>query len=457
MWDDDGGSPGAVAVLREALRSLRREQLTDPRSWIARAIVWCAAIGVGLSIVGFAELSARAFALFEGARHRWEWLPLLLTPGVGMAAVWLARRYFPGTEGGGIPHVMAAASGTAEPAQIPRFVSVRIALGKIGLVAAALAGGFSVGREGPSVQVGASLLHAARRWLPQGSTIDAHSLIVAGGAAGMAATFNTPLAGIVFAIEQLARRFDERTHGTLLAAIIWGGLVSFALLGDYKYFGRLAVGEVGLTIVPAVLAAGVGCGLAGGAFNRLLLSGVSRIRALAQLRRTRPVVFAGLCGLGVAILGVLTGGATFGGGYESTRELLSGAFDAPWYYALARFASTVLSAVSGIPGGVFAPSLAIGAGIGDALTPLAPSGIGAPALVALCMAAYLAAVTNAPLTSFVVVMEMTDGHAIVLALMAAAFIARLVSRLVSRPLFDTQAARILGPPPPGEPAGRGVT
>ncbi|HEU0200637.1 MAG TPA: chloride channel protein [Burkholderiaceae bacterium] len=444
-------------MLQDLLTSARSHGLFDPRAWAGRLVIWLAAIGVGLVVVAFAELSDRAYLLFTSLQARWFWLPLVLTPAVGIACVWLSRRVFAGSEGGGIPQVMAAGDDRVDDATTRRFVSLRIAFGKFGLVLAALAGGFSVGREGPSVQIGASLMYACRGWLPRDFALDPRNLLVAGGAAGMAAAFNTPLAGIVFAIEQLARRFEQGTNGVLIAAIVWAGLVSLALLGNYNYFGRLFVDDVTFAILPVVLVAGVVCGLAGGLFSRLLLYGLARLPRLAQAQARHPLLFAGACGLGVAVLGLATAGATLGGGYETTREMLVGQVATPWYYSIGRFAATLLSTITGMPGGIFAPSLAVGAGIGADLLPLTlllTSAVSAAAVTALCMSGYLAAVTHAPLTAFIVVMEMVDGHAMVLSLMAVAMIASLVARLVSPPLYETIAERMLaqlpGTAPPGE-------
>jgi H+/Cl- antiporter ClcA len=425
-------------MLKRALRS--NPHLADPRSWIAKSIVWGGAVVVGLVIVEFAAISSGAFGCFADMRQRWPWMPLVVTPCVGMACAWLSRRWFPGTEGGGIPHVVAAARRDVPEGQVLRFVSVRIALAKVALVSAAFGAGFSVGREGPSVQVGAGLLHAVRRWMPEPFREHPRSLIIAGGAAGMAATFNTPLAGVVFAIEQLARRFDEGTNATLIAAIIWAGLVSLALLGNYTYFGRLVVPEMGFAVIPMVLLAGVACGVAGGLFNRLLLAVLAGDGPPARWLRRFPVICTGVCGLGVALIGIATDGATFGGGYD--LDLYPGSTLPAWLYAAGRFGSTILSTVSALPGGLFGPSLGVGTAIGHALTPFGPDGLNVAAVTALCMAAYLAAVTDAPLTSFIVVMEMVDGHAMVLSLMAVAMIARLFSRLVSAPLYETLAERL---------------
>jgi chloride channel protein, CIC family len=441
-------------MLRDLLSALRRHQLADPRAWVGRVVIWLAAIGVGLAMVAFAALFDRAYRLLSALIERAFWLPLVLTPAVGVVGVWLTRRFFPGAEGGGVPHVIGACADGLTEAGMRRFVSLRIAAAKFFLVLFALGGGFSVGREGPSVQIGAALMVACRKLLPRNFEIDVRSLVVAGGAAGMAAAFNTPLAGIVFAIEQLARRFEQGTNGVLIAAIVWAGIVSLALLGNYTYFGRFYVGELPLDIVPVLLVAGIVCGLAGGLFGRLLLAVLGDTAWLARARARRPLVFAAACGLLVAVLGLATAGLTFGGGYETTRDMIAGAVDPPWYYSAARFAATWLSTASGLPGGIFAPSLAVGAGIGADLAPLAPPGINTAAVAALCMAAYLAAVTHAPLTAFIVVMEMVDGHAMVLSLMAVAMIANVVSRLVGPPLYETLAERMLAQLPAGESDAR---
>src|SRR5262249_38735739 len=152
---------------------------------------------------------------------------------------------------------------------------------------------------------------------------------------------------------------------------------------------------------------------------------------LGRWRQAQPVRFAAACGLAIALIGWVSGGATFGSGYEYTRHLLDGHVDMPLLYVTLRFMATWLAVWSGVPGGVFAPSLAIGAGLGTDVAVLTGYEGSSPALIALGMAGFLAAVTQAPLTAFIIVMEMVDGHAMVLTLMAAALGASLVSRWIS--------------------------
>src|SRR5207244_5899344 len=124
-----------------------------------------------------------------------------------------SRRYAPGADGSGISQVMATLDPALPPAGTGLFVSLRISLVKALLTSWGLLGGLSLGREGPSVQVAAGVMLAARRWLPERSAVTAHGLLVAGGAAGIAAAFNTPLAGVMFAIEELSRTPEQRSSG----------------------------------------------------------------------------------------------------------------------------------------------------------------------------------------------------------------------------------------------------
>ncbi len=414
------------------------------RVWQGRLLVWCAAALAALSIVLFARLVDAAIGAFGTLTAHWRWMPLLLTAPGGMLLAWLTRRYFDGAQGSGIPQVIAALKLPDDHVGLSRLVSVRIACGKVLLGTLALAFGLSSGREGPSVQIGASLMYAFRRWLPRHFPVHSHHLLLAGGAAGIAAAFNTPLAGIVFAIEELGRKFEERTNGVLLTAIILAGAISISLQGNYTYFGRLQVGDISLGLLVPVLLVGVVGGLFGGVFSRLMLVGSGPWPGkIGAWKAAHPVLFAGLCGLGVALLGLVTHGAVHGSGYLATRSALEGDAALPFHYPIAKMLATLLSYLAGIPGGIFAPSLAVGAGIGQDLAALHLADVTTAAWMALGMAAFLAGVTQAPITAFVIVMEMIDGHAMVVSLIAAAFLASLVSRLVSKPVYHALAWRFL--------------
>jgi H+/Cl- antiporter ClcA len=266
-------------------------------------------------------------------------------------------------------------------------------------------------------------------------------MILAGGAAGVAAAFNTPLAGIVFAIEELSKSFEERASGTTLTAVILAGVVAIALVGDYNYFGQPSVSAQAQAITPALLLIAVACGLVGGVFSRVTLATTVRLPGIFErLRRNRPALFAGLCGLGIAALGAWSGGLTYGTGYEEARLILESQVHLPWTYAPARAMATLLSYLSGIPAGLLAPSLSVGAGLGQFISDNLHQPSAVPFAI-LGMCGYLAGVTQAPLTSFVIVMEMTSQHAMVLPLMITAAIATAISKLISPALYQSLADR----------------
>ncbi|MGH8433838.1 MAG: chloride channel protein [Pseudomonas sp.] len=240
----------------------------------------------------------------------------------------------------------------------------------------------------------------------------------------------------MFAIEELSRSPEQRNSGLLMSGIVLAGLIAVSMNGNATYFGVIRVAEVGSSLILPGLLVALASGLAGGLFARLLiksLGGQSRDR-FTRWRRKRPVLFAAGCGLVVAIIGFASSGETFGSGYAHTRDMLEGHETRPAFYLPLKFIATWLTSWSGVPAGIFAPSLAIGAALGNDVAMLTHYAQ-ASTLIALGMAGFLAAATQAPLTAFIIVMEMVDGHAMVLSLMACALVASAVSRVLSPPLY----------------------
>ncbi len=431
--------------LNELTSSIKTAKLADFDAWHGRIIVWLAAATAGLVVVLFAKATEHAIQLFFNMQQTYWWLPLIVTPLGGMLIVWVTRKWFKGAAGSGIPQVIAALHQESPNNKYPTLVSFKLAVGKVFFGVAALASGFSAGREGPSVQVGASIMHAFRHFLPYGFSVSPKHLILAGGAAGISAAFNTPLAGIVFAIEELGRRFEQKTNGVIITAIVLSGLVSISLQGNYIYFGHLSVGVINSKIFIPVLFCGLVCGILGGMFSRTLINASGQMKGrLGAIRRLHPLWWAGFCGLLVAGLGAVSNGAAHGSGYVITQDILTGHAAESWFYAPVKYLATIFTYLSGVPGGIFAPSLSIGAGIGHDLVPLFGQEYYNSAIIALCMAGFLSAVTQAPLTSFIIVMEMIDGHEMVISLMAITFIASIVSRVFSKPLYTTLADQQTG-------------
>lgn len=424
-------------VLKNIRDSALSVKLTDLHAWLARFIIWSAAALTGLVIVLFARATEHAISFFYDVQSHVWWLPLLSMPLVGIFIVWLTKTWFPGASGSGIPQTIAALNYEANQS-ISHLISLKIAISKLCLVTLGLAAGFSAGREGPSVQIGASMMHAFRKLLPSNFYVDPKHLILAGGAAGISAAFNTPLAGIVFAIEELSRKFEQKTNGVMITAIVLSGLVSISLQGNYTYFGSLNVGLIHKEIIIPVIICGLVCGVAGGIFSRVLIESTENLPGrVTSFRLKHPFYWVGFCALLVAGLGIVSHGAANGSGYTLTKAMLNGSINETWYYPIVKYLATIFTYLSGVPGGVFAPALSIGAGIGYDLSTIFHYPDLTIAFSALCMVGFLAGVTQAPITSFIIVMEMIDGHEMVISLMAVSLIATVTSRIYSRPLYST--------------------
>lgn len=429
--------------IQALMLKLRSAKLSNFDFWQGRFVVWVAAATAGFVVVMFSRAADYAISFFFSWQQANWWLPLIITPAGGMLIVWITGRWFKGAGGSGIPQTIAALHDKGDENSYPTLIGLKLAFAKISLGVSALAVGFSAGKEGPSVQVAASVMHSFRRFLPEGISIHPKHLILAGGAAGISAAFNTPLAGIVFAIEELGRGFEQKTSGVLITAIILSGLVSMSLQGNYTYFGHLSVGEIERSIIVPVIICGLVCGVLGGLFSHTLIESSSKVKGkLGTFRKLHQLWCACVCGLLVALLGVISDGAAHGSGYKFAQDMLNGSVTATWQYAPIKYLATLFSYWSGVPGGIFAPSLSIGAGIGNDMLPLLGQYHAATAISVLCMAGFLAAVTQAPITSFIIVMEMVDGHEMVISLMAIALIAAIISRIFSPPLYLTLAEKL---------------
>ncbi len=430
---------------RRRLRRLRRSPLLSRRVWARRVAFWFGALLVGLVALGFAQVASGADAVFRRVTSFSPWLALGVCPAGLAGSVWLTRRVFVGAQGSGIPQVMAALH-THRPEVVEQVLSPRVAVGKVLLTTLGLACGASIGREGPTVQVGAAVMHQLGRALRLPRFEDSRALVLAGGAAGVAAAFNTPLAGIVFAIEELSHSFESRTSGRVLTAVIVAGLTTLALVGNSPYFGVTPASMAVARDWLAVPVAAVIGGLAGGGFSQVLISAARGVPGRAgRLIAARPVAFAACCGLVVAGVGIVSGGTTYGTGYSAAQDLVRGQMQAvPFGFSVLKIVATLASYLSGVPGGIFAPSLSIGAGIGRTIAHVLLPGLPTAPVVLIGMVAYFSGVVQAPITAAVIVMEMTDNQQMTVPLMLTSFLAFGVSRLVCRrPIYGVLAAGFL--------------
>lgn len=390
-----------------------------------RHIVWlaaAAAAGGGALFFIYAERWSLLFA----ARLRAEspYLPALVV-GAGLVIIMRLRdRLFPGTEGTGIPQAIAALRLGEHPARAT-VLSLRILIGKMLLLTLALFAGATVGREGPSVHVAACALYFANRLATFAPAHVERGLILAGGAAGIGAAFNAPIAGLVFAIEEIGRSFEKANASLMIRSVVIACLLCVAVLGNYLFYGRVEAGIEGARAWLWLPAIGAGGGLLGGAFARAVVEATPRV---VRLNRRRPCVVAGSLGLGMAVLGVISGGMTYGAGDAQVLATLRGEA-LPAFYPFAKAAANYLALISAIPGGLFTPSLSVGAGLGDLVSPLIHD-IPRQAVILLAMGAYFCGVVQSPMTVAIIIVEMTAARQLLLPLLLTTAVAYHASRLL---------------------------
>lgn len=403
------------------------QHLFSPSLWGRRLSFWLGAIVLGLFAAGFSRTADKMQALFLKVVALNSFLPLLITPAAFAVTVWATRRWFPSIPGSGIPQAIAAHKSKIE-GERQWLLGPRVIFSKMVLTALGLLGGASIGREGPTVQMGAALLMLCSG---QRSKKAERAFILAGAAAGVAAAFNTPLAGIVFAIEEMAQGFQRRSSEIIMIAIVLASASSMAILGDYTYFGHADARFALVSDALPLLITGVVGGFTGSLFAWALTRGKALFTIYTEgMPRKRPIAFAAACGFIVALLGVATHAATYGTGYALGRGILQGELITGWGCAMAKFLATVLSSISGLPGGLFSPSLAVGATLGSAIAPwFAHTSF--QMVVLLSMTAYFAGVTQAPITSAIIVFEITGKTIMPAPLVAVAVLAAGVARLVS--------------------------
>ncbi|MCD2452304.1 chloride channel protein [Methylicorpusculum oleiharenae] len=390
-------------------------------------VFWIGAIVVGLVIVLLTWLSEWTTHTYLSFSLHYPWFHFIIPPfGMGLTA-WITFRFFPGSERSGIPQIKAALEISNTLADRAKLVSLRISFGKILLTMMGLLCGASVGLGGPAIHVGASIMLSLGRVTQFPSHYMEKGLILAGSAAGFAAMFSTPLAGIIFAIEEMGRNMEERLSSLVLTAIIFSGVTAYALINRYIYFG-----DESMLNMPwgrswlAVPLCGVVGGFLGGLFSKIIILG---IRFFNQFHIS-IILLAVICGGLIAVVNYLSGDVTAGTGYQQIKLILKGIQPMEPSYPFLKMIATCATFFSGIPSGIFVPSLATGAGIGVNLAnwfPIAPLS----AMILLTMTAYFSGMLQSPLTSFVIVMEMTNSHEILIPLMAAAFLANGTSKLIN--------------------------
>lgn len=400
-----------------------------------------AALITGFVAVGYAQLFHFAEQLSAAIFTTNPYYMLAVSPICFVASTWLVIRYAPGAAGSGIPQVMAAVQDVDPKKKSPlveKYFSLRVLIIKIlGSVICAMGGG-AIGREGPTIQIGAGIFDLiARKFYLLKSRISEKYWIVTGGASGLAAAFNTPLGGLVYAIEELATPEFNKFKSYLITAVIIAGFSAQSITGRYLYVGYPVLGDVSLHLIPVTILLGITTGIGGALFAEW----TRRLSAnIYQQKVSKRLGFAALVGVVLALSAIFITEYSFGSGREAFQDIL---FDANTNTSVAvvfvRFVGPILTFASGVAGGIFAPSLAAGGAIGGFLGVFITD-VNASMLVILGMIGFLAGVTRAPFTSFILVFEMTDRHSALFLMMLIALVATTVAKVISPTSFYTQTA-----------------
>ena len=400
---------------------------------------------IGSLITGFiAVMYAQMFTWGEKLMNLifdWNaWMIFIIAPTGFVLSWWLVKEFAPYSKGSGIPQVMAAVelANPKEHTKIRHLLSIKIIVFKILSSLALVIGGGAVGREGPTIQIAGSVFRKVNEYLPDWwPKISKKNMIMTGATAGLSAAFNTPLGGIVFAVEELSKTHINYFKTALFTAVIIAGLTAQTLAGSYLYLGYPKTANVSLMVMfPVILVAGVS-GILASQLSVLMLAINSWKKRLKTDRSN--IIFLVISALIIASLAFFVNREILGSGKEiMERTLFTDDKHEDWYMPIFRMIGPALSFTSGGAGGIFAPALSAGASVGSVISGwinLTPNETNVVILGG--MVAFLTGITRAPFTSAIIVLEMTDRHSLIFHLMLAGMVSSLISLMVSRrSLYD---------------------
>lgn len=401
---------------------------------------WIASLLTGLIAVAYSKLFTLSETLLHNILNRHSWLIFIMVPVNFLIGWYLVILFAPNAKGSGIPQVMAAIdlSSLRYEKGIARLLSFRIIIVKIASSLFMVLGGGAIGREGPTIQIAGSVFRLVNKWIPASwPRLSGKSYILTGAAAGLAAAFNTPLGGIVFAVEELARIHISFFRTALFSAVIIAGLTAQGFLGPYLYLGYPDVKSLSPVIFFGVIASAIIAGLLGSIMCKLILK---VMRWKQSFSKTQSVLFIVAAGLTVAFVAYFINDSIVGSGKDLMNEtLFSRQKHLPWHTVLVRIIGPVLAFNTGAAGGVFAPSLAAGASVGAFLSGIfGVIGANANILILSGMVGFLTGVTRTPFTSAILVLEMTDRHSVIFHLMIAGMVANFAALLIDKHSFYEQ-------------------
>jgi H+/Cl- antiporter ClcA len=389
-------------------------------------------------ITFFLEVSDYAQHSFKNLIGADPYLSFIITPIVFAGIVYVAKYYCHYVQGSGIPQLIAATDSRNKSIR-EQLLSFRIALGKIGFIFLGMLGGAPIGIEGPSIHIGGSIFYGFNRFIKLNRKFLIHALIAIGGSVGLIVAFNAPIAGFLFAYEEIGRKLKKQA--LILIAIMSGIVYLFAIMyrGDANYLTNLSAYSLELTLVWQLLPLAILAGILGGLFSKTTLFLINKFITHSKLK---VITIAVVLGFIIASFNYLSTGQIAGSGKDEVLLMLGGTGLGLDFVAMKYFA-TLTSLASTIPGGLFMPSISIGAGIGSEVASFYTQ-IDAQVIIIMAMIAYLSAVIRAPLTSVFVILEMTTTLHLLIPGLMIAFIANWISKQIfAQPIYEALADNYL--------------
>lgn len=420
--------------------------------WMLALPYQVAAVATALVAVGFTKLF-----VWTGERNRElitahpSWI-FITAPLTFLLAWWLVRRFSPMAAGSGVPQLIAAAEVADDEEKHDgswRFLNVRIILVRIATTMSLAAGGAAIGREGPILQIAGSVYRVVHKLLPPfWPKVSRRIMMVTGGAAGLSAAFNTPLGGIVFAMEELTRSHIGKFRTAVLSSVIISGMTAQWLLGPYLLLGYPKLERVGPSFMYTLLAISAVAGAAGVLSGKAVLL-LDKVRRLFRGKMLQGA-FVLLCAFVFACTVHALGPMALGSGEALMDQYLFGAAPVPTVQDVAgRLVGSIISTGSGAGGMLFGPALSSGAAIGGLFGHWFGVDRGQLNILVLGgMCAFLTGITRSPFTSAIIILEMTDRHSAILQLMYAAMIASIIAHGIdTTPFYQRMKDRLIASVP----------
>ncbi len=424
--------------LKKSFDNIRNE---DFKNNLLQAIpFWTASFITGIAAVLYAQVFAFAEKLMNIILDWKGWMIFIIAPVGFVLSWWIVKKFAPYAKGSGIPQVMAAID-LAEPKErwkLKYLLGYKIIFIKVISSFVLVLGGGAVGREGPTIQIAGSIFRFINRILPKWwPKISIKNMVVTGAAAGLSAAFNTPLGGIVFAVEELAKIHMNYFKTALFTAVIIAGLTAQWFAGSYLYLGYPKTNEVTMHVIFPVILVSLVCGFLSSRMSLVMLK-INKFKRRFK-NDGQQILFLIISALIIATLAYFVNREILGSGKGiMERVLFTANKKEEWYNPILRMIGTSLSFTSGGAGGIFAPALSAGASFGAFFSGLMQLTQNETNVVILAgMVAFLTGITRAPFTSAIIVLEMTDRHSLIFYLMLSGMASTLISTLVSRKsLYD---------------------